>query len=158
MFPVQAGLFYGSRGQESDRRVERPRHAAVPSAERPGPRPPSSALLRGRGSAEMLQLQQSPPRPCPPKTGEEIPQRPGLKPGTDVFPMIHSTNTCNYSPCAPVPRRVPGTKWEQEGPVRPEPLIILRQSCGQFYMSTWLSQNAPSTIKHEPGCCHGGIL
>lgn len=63
MFPVRAGLFYGSRGWEADRRVERPCHDAVPSAERLGP-----CLPPGPSLEALVPSQAKPPfTPVPPR-------------------------------------------------------------------------------------------
>lgn len=73
------------------------------------------------------------------------------------FPLsIHSINTC-YSPTVRQSCRALGTQWEQEGPILPEPSIVLRQCHGEFHMSTWLSPNAQWTLKHQPGHGRGAI-
>lgn len=74
MFPVQEGLFYDSRGWESDRRVESPHHATVPPAEQLRPSPPSRPLLRGPGPAGIFQLSKVPLTPVP-GPGKKFPKK-----------------------------------------------------------------------------------
>ena len=74
MFPVRAGLFYGSRGWEADRRVERPCHDAVPSAERLGPCWPPGPSLDAQVLAGFPR-QAKPPFTPVPQTEEKFPSK-----------------------------------------------------------------------------------
>ena len=70
MFPVRAGLFYGSRGWEADRRVERPCHDVVPSAEQLGP-----CLPPGPSLEALVPSQAKPPFTPVPHTEKTFPSK-----------------------------------------------------------------------------------